>query len=425
MAFSSRWSWAVWGITGLSATAGLIACILPEGPGMAVLRAAEEDPAADDLKPAKPARNPFIPRESLSLEELFEYTDRLATAPRSVQSQDEYGPALGVCAERLLAKNPPENLRVFAQLTRLAALHVVAQYDNEEAQAKLAKLAAELESDKDASVAKMAKFYSLEEKLLRADQQPVKEYPALLDQAYTFLKEETPETLDARHLRIATTITKLINLQPDAERATADYKRFGELFASSEFRELRQYGKRIAKGVPQKARDIVGQPLHMDGVLANGDKFDPAALSGKVVLVDFWATWCGPCRAAMPDLKSTYEEFHPQGLEVVGVSLDNDLDALKEYLEQEGIAWPNIFDADDSEPMRVALAEKYGINAIPATFLLDKSGKVAARDLHGQELRDKIAELLKGAPASEKGTEQKENGEKENKETDIEEKEAK
>jgi thiol-disulfide isomerase/thioredoxin len=370
--------------------------------------AAKDEPAAVEEETEKPKRNPFVPRASLSAEELFEYIDRMMEAPRSVQSQEEYGPAMVICAERLIAKNAGETMRAYATGVKLQALHKVAQYDNQEYQEKLVTFAKECESDKDKAVVKAAKFYLLENEIVTFQEKKPETYGKLLDETYEMLKPLDGETLDARYLRVASFLTRVINELPEEERVAKEYKRFGELFSKSEYRELSKYGKRIAKGVPGKngATDLAGKPMPIDGVTHDDKKFTIEQYRGKVVLVDFWATWCGPCRAAMPALIELYDELHDQGFEVVAVSLDQDKDALIKYIDDNEIEWPNIFDADDSDADRKPLAERYSVNAIPMTFLLDQQGKVVAKNLHGEKLKAKIEELLKGKPADAK-TEEK------------------
>lgn len=115
------------------------------------------------------------------------------------------------------------------------------------------------------------------------------------------------------------------------------------------------------------------------------------AASAKVLLIDFWASWCGPCRQEMPNVKATYEKFHNQGFEIIGVSLDSNAEAWKQAIKDLGITWPQISDLKgwDCEG-----AATYTVRAIPATVLI-KDGKIMARDLRGEKLAEKVEELLK------------------------------
>ncbi len=125
--------------------------------------------------------------------------------------------------------------------------------------------------------------------------------------------------------------------------------------------------------------DLKGQPL------------DLAAYRGKVVLIDFWATWCGPCVAELPHVLAAYEKFHAKGFEIIGISLDKERARLDAFLEQHKMTWVQFFDGQGWENK---LSRQYGISAIPATFLLDANGRIVARDLTGSELEDELAKLL-------------------------------
>ena len=114
-------------------------------------------------------------------------------------------------------------------------------------------------------------------------------------------------------------------------------------------------------------------------------------MSGKVVLVDFWATWCPPCVAEMPNVIAAYNQYHDQGFEIIGISLDQDKDALLAFTKENKMPWPQYF---DGKGWSNEIAGQYGIRGIPATFLIGKDGKIAATDLRGPALKSKLDELL-------------------------------
>ncbi|MCD7936337.1 MAG: AhpC/TSA family protein [Tannerellaceae bacterium] len=113
--------------------------------------------------------------------------------------------------------------------------------------------------------------------------------------------------------------------------------------------------------------------------------------NGKVVLIDFWASWCPPCRAQMPELVRIYDEQKGNGFEIVGVSLDNNKEAWEKGIKDLGITWPQL---SDLEYWQNAGAALYGVNSIPALVLVDKEGTIIARNIHGEELEKAIKAAL-------------------------------
>lgn len=125
--------------------------------------------------------------------------------------------------------------------------------------------------------------------------------------------------------------------------------------------------------------DVAGKPLSV------------SQYRGKVVLIDFWATWCPPCVAEMPHVIAAYQKYHEKGFEVIGISLDRQKDALLKYIEKNKMTWPQYYDGDKPE---ASLADKYGIESIPTTYLVDKDGKIVATNLRGDALEEQLAKLL-------------------------------
>ncbi len=122
-----------------------------------------------------------------------------------------------------------------------------------------------------------------------------------------------------------------------------------------------------------------------------GKPFSVANYKGKVVLLDFWATWCGPCRAELPNVLETYEKFHPKGFEVMGISLDEDKEKLRNFITTKKMTWQQYFDGKGWENK---LSQQFGITGIPATFLLDGEGKIIAKDLRGEDLSKAVEKAL-------------------------------
>ena len=137
----------------------------------------------------------------------------------------------------------------------------------------------------------------------------------------------------------------------------------------------------------------VGDTMDFAFTDLRGSEVDLSKMKGKVILIDFWATWCGPCIAEMPTVIEVYNSYHDKGFDVVGISLDEDKGALKEFIKTNKMPWPQYF---DGKGWANEIAQQYGIGSIPATFLIGKDGKVVASNLRGKALEEAVAESLEG-----------------------------
>ena len=175
---------------------------------------------------------------------------------------------------------------------------------------------------------------------------------------------------------------ELEQLQALAAKVPAEYK------SNERIAKLLQRIEVLAKtAVGQKFTDFTlpspeGNPVKLGDIIAKN----------KYTLIDFWASWCGPCRREMPNVVAAYKEYNKKGFGIVGVSLDSDAEAWKKAIKEMGMTWDHMSDVKGWQCEGAAL---YGVNSIPATVLVAQDGTIIARNLRGEAIKEKLAELLK------------------------------
>jgi peroxiredoxin len=172
-----------------------------------------------------------------------------------------------------------------------------------------------------------------------------------------------------------------------------------DLFSEeAEFSELYQglehdpgYKKLVDKinakiGIGKSAKDFSVE-------LITGEQFTLSKGKGKVIMVDFWATWCPPCRKEIPQIKQYYEKFKAKGFEIIGISLDSKKEVLKKFIDKEKVPWKIAFSGNGWQD---ETAKLYGVNSVPSYWLIDRTGVLRHFNLRKEELKEAIAALLTG-----------------------------
>ncbi len=166
-----------------------------------------------------------------------------------------------------------------------------------------------------------------------------------------------------------------------------------ELFDKfSEENKNSEFGRKISKYIKlNKDPDIGEQFADFEMQDLNGNLQKLSDIKGKAVLLEFWASWCGPCRKENPNLVKTYEEFNPKGFEIFAVSLDEDQSNWKKAIEKDSLNWEHVSDLAGSTNEAKLI---YGVHGIPDNFLINEKGIIIGRNLRGEELNEKLTELL-------------------------------
>ena len=286
--------------------------------------------------------------------DLFDEEKRKASGPKIVPPMK----AIVAGFEEMMEADPA--VRGFMAPARMQYLSMLALFDDAESVAKLSKMA----ESKDEGEATTAKGAQLLVRWWKGAKNAAAQSKVL---------DDTEALAKAQPQSDELAMTVMMMIQQHA--ATPELQKRAQQILLEDLKS--ESAKELRKQVEaqQKLEGLEGKALTIAGAKHGGGTLSTADWKGKVILVDFWATWCGPCIAELPRVKKVYADYHDKGLEILGVSCDNDAEALTAFVaKNKDMPWPHLFDA--KTPGWHPLATEYGISGIPTMFLIDKKGVV-------------------------------------------------
>jgi thiol-disulfide isomerase/thioredoxin len=316
--------------------------------------------------------------------------------------------AIVEAADKLLAKEGlEEEMRVEAIIFKWRAASLLVRLDDEGAEERFLALANKLVDDKNAMVARAARLQlrqlDVVQSLRALTQGTSKSTEKLMQDLSVILGEEGLRYAQYDLVEQAARILESLEKFDEAAKIYAGMER---AFQASGDAELAAQATFRAQHAATRL-GWIGKEAELAGTQLDGQPFDLEELKGKVVLVDFWATWCPPCIEELPNLVENYKKYRDRGFEVVGVSLDVDKEALGRFVAgenptKEELKWVTLFWSEAGEnavesPYENPLAKKFGVDGVPSTYLVDQEGKVISLGVRGERLGEKLAELL-GTP---------------------------
>jgi thiol-disulfide isomerase/thioredoxin len=361
----------------------------------------EAKPAVESDKPAKPEaekKDPYVVPDGTP-EEMIEYIQGLRKLrPKTRDRREllkymkESAKPMWQAADKILAdKRSTKQQKVIAAQTKFGAVNLLMAFRNRDASEAMRKMPKELSKLGLDKLALMAKRRALPVELQMAlagkpDAQPVKKVLAQIRKAV----KQNP---DRGGLSLVYGAAGQLDRAGRVDEACALCDTSAKVFAKSDDPKTAGLAKKL-EGIARRFR-LPGNTMEIKGTRLDGEPFDWNAYRGKVVLVQFWATWCGPCRAEIPNVKKNYDLYHDHGFDVVSISLDRTREALEKYVEKEKLPWPVLFEEEAAKAKSTnPVAEYYGVLGIPTLILVDKDGKVVSLNARGKNLGKELEKLL-------------------------------
>jgi thiol-disulfide isomerase/thioredoxin len=362
-------------------------------------------PSADEKAPPKEP-DPFVVPDGTP-EELLKYIGRLyagrpsgSSAPVVAEFRKKTSEALLEASEKLLAAKLNEDQKKAAVGHKLMALRALEMMGDAKATKKLDAFPGELPALKidDPELVRKVALVQLQSRLRRASRANAKDLANVLGDVTKFV---AAGPIDGLVAQTAINAAMLAEHTDHTDLAIQAYQDLGKLLSASKEERIASLGLTL-QGAARRL-GLVGKPFFLEGTTVEGKPFQWSQYKGKVVLVDFWATWCPPCRAELVNIEKNYDDYHDRGFDVVGVSVDHNRAELDKFLEGHKHPWTVLHDNHDASKAAKSMSAYYGVFAIPTVILVGADGTVISTTARGEELGTQLRKLF-GPPKPKKTT---------------------
>ena len=352
-----------------------------------------------------------LPGEITNFEQLIEFVEKLDGMDPPDKSQEaqeahhrKVARSIVAAAEKLPTEDLSNEDAMQVVYFRLQGLQILKRLDEPKIADRLAKAIDAALADERADVQAVGAKFMIESGFSQWAVWGDDDKQQLIDRISKYISSRPAEASDVEMVMAVVDFLGDMNGEQSATRLMTELIPH---FKQSDSPQIQQ-SLTVLEGVNRRMQ-LPGNLIKLEGTLLDGSKLDWKAYRGKVVLVDFWATWCGPCRAEVPNILKMYEAYHDKGFEVLGISLDNTAEDATSYIKDTNIPWPTMFSDKPSEQgWRHPMAIRYGITGIPRAILVDREGKVVHMTARGpyleQELRKLLGEPVARSRASEDNT---------------------